>query len=413
MTRENKKWHITTTKNTGIQDFDGVSLYPSAIFRLIGFLKGKAKVIVNTKYENIKQYDGYYVEVDIINIRKHRAFPLISKVNKQGIRDFKNDIKGIVYLDKTSLEDAIKFHNLIPEVDFKIIRGYYFDEGFNTGCKNTIKYLFDVRLQKKKEKNPIQIVYKLLMNTSYGKTIQKPIDNETIIKENYESDTYLKRNHNFIKKYKKTFGDKYVITKIKPIQNHYSHPHIGCQILGMSKRIMNEVMCLAEDNGIRIFYQDTDSMHIETGENYEKLENLKKLFRNKYGRELDGKNLGQFHCDFAFQSSEQLPIAKECYILKKKVYMDKVEVINKVNNENIKEMKYHIRMKGIPTYCVQNPEETYKKLLNNETISFDIYEMAEKNNKPLFEFKYDFTIHKKTKFKRRVKTLGDFEKIIV
>ena len=30
----------------------------------------------------------------------------------------------------------------------------------------------------------------------------------------------------------------------------------------MSKRIMNEVMCLAEDLGIMIYYQDTDSMHI-------------------------------------------------------------------------------------------------------------------------------------------------------
>lgn len=34
----------------------------------------------------------------------------------------------------------------------------------------------------------------------------------------------------------------------------------------MSKRVMNEVMCLAEDNGIDIKYQDTDSMHIETDE---------------------------------------------------------------------------------------------------------------------------------------------------
>ena len=31
----------------------------------------------------------------------------------------------------------------------------------------------------------------------------------------------------------------------------------------MSKRVMNEVMCLAEDNELGIKYQDTDSMHIE------------------------------------------------------------------------------------------------------------------------------------------------------
>lgn len=34
-------------------------------------------------------------------------------------------------------------------------------------------------------------------------------------------------------------------------------------ILDMSKRIMNEVICLAEDLKIKLFYQDTDSIHIE------------------------------------------------------------------------------------------------------------------------------------------------------
>lgn len=34
-------------------------------------------------------------------------------------------------------------------------------------------------------------------------------------------------------------------------------------ILDQSKRLMNEVCCLAEDLGIDIYYTDTDSMHIE------------------------------------------------------------------------------------------------------------------------------------------------------
>lgn len=32
----------------------------------------------------------------------------------------------------------------------------------------------------------------------------------------------------------------------------------------MSKRIMNEVMCLAEDMKINIMYQDTDSMQLDS-----------------------------------------------------------------------------------------------------------------------------------------------------
>ena len=65
-------------------------------------------------------------------------------------------------------------------------------------------------------------------------------------------------------------------------------------ILAMSKRIMNEVMTLAEDLKINVYYQDTDSLHIES----DKLEELRTVFKNKYNRELIGKNLGQFHSDF-------------------------------------------------------------------------------------------------------------------
>ena len=48
----------------------------------------------------------------------------------------------------------------------------------------------------------------------------------------------------------------------KTIEEHYNMVHCGVEILSMSKRIMNEVMCLAEDKGLKIYYQDTDSMHI-------------------------------------------------------------------------------------------------------------------------------------------------------
>ena len=51
-----------------------------------------------------------------------------------------------------------------------------------------------------------------------------------------------------------------------------AYTYIGVMILSISKRIMNEVICTAEDygrspeavgrNGIEIYYQDTDSMHI-------------------------------------------------------------------------------------------------------------------------------------------------------
>ena len=56
--------------------------------------------------------------------------------------------------------------------------------------------------------------------------------------------------------------------------SHYNYCHCGVEILSMSKRIMNEVMCSAEDLDLEIFYQYTDSMHIK----YEEVPILTKDF---------------------------------------------------------------------------------------------------------------------------------------
>ena len=61
--------------------------------------------------------------------------------------------------------------------------------------------------------------------------------------------------------------------------SHYNYCHCGVEMLSMSKRIMNEVMCSAEDLDLKVFYQDTDSMHI----NYDGVEILTKEFKRKYG----------------------------------------------------------------------------------------------------------------------------------
>ena len=88
-------------------------------------------------------------------------------------KNWSNDLVGkICFLDKTGLEDAITFQ----DVDFESIDGYYFDEGFNTKIKEQIKVIFDKRLEAKAAGNDgLQQAYKLLMNSSYGKLIEKTL----------------------------------------------------------------------------------------------------------------------------------------------------------------------------------------------------------------------------------------------
>ena len=81
------------------------------------------------------------------------------------------------------------------------------------------------------------------------------------------------KNFNVLKEARK-FGDKYIIKENIEVLDQSTYNYIGVMILDMSKRIMNEVMCLAEDIGIEIHYTDTDSMHIDKSD----LDRLNKAF---------------------------------------------------------------------------------------------------------------------------------------
>ena len=69
----------------------------------------------------------------------------------------------------------------------------------------------------------------------------------------------------------------------------------GASVLSMSKRIMNEIVCMAEDLGNNVYYQDTDSMHIE----HDKIQQFSEAFQKKYNQEIIGEDfIGCFYNDF-------------------------------------------------------------------------------------------------------------------
>ena len=232
--------------------------------------------------------------------------------------------------------------------------------------------MFQERIKLKKEGNPLQQAYKLILNASYGKLIQKPIKTTKKFHEN-DYRNYVIRNAKIIESYQRINEKLILITMKKSIIQHYTACHLACQVLSMSKRIMNEVMCLAEDNKIKIFYQDTDSMHL-----YDKdVETLGKLFKVEYGRELIGEAMGQFHTDFEVDDDDRdksYPItATESLFIAKKTYIDKLEY--KTKSGEIK-YQFHIRAKGIPSSVIRelddNVMNTYMRLFDNESIEFDL-----------------------------------------
>tara|TARA_R110001592_G_scaffold4067_1_gene22813 strand:+ start:405 stop:3713 length:3309 start_codon:yes stop_codon:yes gene_type:complete len=380
-----------------IADFDAVSEYPSAMFRMEGLLKGKPKILKNKSFEWLKNNsDGFFVKCLCLNEPTiKRAFSVLSIKDEKGIRQFTNNTKGeTYYLDKTSYEDAVEHQGL----DFKIICGYYYNEGRNDKMKGAIRHLFKARLEAKKNKNPIQAIYKLLMNSSYGKNLLKPIESDIKIVKNSNWEKYLSYNYNFITEF--TPLKKGILAKVKKsIGEHFNNVYAGVEILTMSKRILGEVLYTAEDNDIEIFYVDTDSTHM-----YQKdIPKLRKHFNEKYGRELIGKDMGQFHSDFEMNDCKK--VHSNYFIgLGKKCYLDCL--VGEDNKGKIKN-DYHIRMKGISKVAIEDYsdqhnlkiEEIYEKLYEGDKLEFDLLARGK-----AIKFKYnkDLSVSSQRKFKRAV-----------
>ena len=161
---------------------------------------------------------------------------------------------------------------------------------------------------------------------------------------------------------------------------------------------MNEVMCLAYDIGCRIFYTDTDSHFIVKDD----LDKLEKAFAEKYGRELKGKNLCQFHSDFPEVrggTKGEIPYSVHGIFLMKKLYCHKLTDSSGKND-------YVVRGKGLTQESIKAAakryrgiENLYLAMFNGEEVSFDL---AEGN--PSFTFNKDFTVKSNEHFIRKVST---------
>tara|TARA_R100001443_G_scaffold79972_1_gene87055 strand:- start:1816 stop:5178 length:3363 start_codon:yes stop_codon:yes gene_type:complete len=407
MTRDNLKWNIKKI----LDDFDAVSLYPSAMKEMKGFLKGKPKILQSNQLnmEFLNKCDGYFIQIKVNKINKKRHFPLMSNINEDGIRNFTNNITTNQYVCKFSLEDLIEFQ----DIEFDIIDGYYYDEGRNPKEAEITEFLFNRRKELKDQDNPLQEIYKLIMNGYYGKQLQKDFFTKTHFLKGQESyDKFMSKYYNSILKMTElsnhnsnSKNKQFRMETEVGICESYNNCHIGVEILAMSKRLMNRVMCLAEDLDIEIYYQDTDSMHIVRNQ----LPLLEKEFYNKYNKNLIGKKLGQFHSDFDSDilknKGKGTIYSSHGIFLGKKAYVDKLE------KEGCDDEIYHSRMKGVNIESMEylnrknntNMIDIYTDLFNKKSIKFDL---ACEGNKCVMDFNKNFSITTKNEFIREVEFKG-------
>jgi hypothetical protein len=356
-----------------LADYDGVSLYPSAIYRLckeFGLPMGKPKEIETKDKKELDKFDYYMVKIKINKINKFQQLPMVSYKDKDGSLKYVNVIDEPIttYVDMITLADWIEFQ----EIEYEIINGIYFNNGFNKNMGIIIEHLFKERLKHKKAKNEaMQLILKLMMNSSYGKTITKQTYKEKVIVYKKQLDNYIANNFNIIDEVKPLNQYQFMLIQ-NANDNSYNMAHVGVFILSMSKRIMNEVFNTANKLECPLYYTDTDSIHC----NYDDVVKIETQFRKDYNRELTGKNLGQFHIDFDLDGAASEIYSKSAIFLGKKCYIDKLES----KDENGKTITgYHYRMKGVNVQGIKHCADTHF-----EGDVFEVYKHLSEGNEQEF-----------------------------
>lgn len=397
MTRGNNAYKMDNIK---IDDIDACSLYPSAMSKL-SIPKGAPLKKENPTREWLENglkdgtINAAIVRITITDIGQTLQFPLICERDKNGVVQYENYVGGEMVVDDVQLLEMIKWQ----KIDYTIHECLYWNKGVSTKIQGVIRYLYEKRKEAKQQKSSIEQVYKLIMNSSYGKCIEMTHPYETVIVEGKNYINHLFQNYTNIQRIDEIASfdreiinnpmkeedvdttRQYIFREYKQYDNFFVPTMIGVRILSMSKKLMNEVMVPAELSGIIIFYQDTDSMHVIASQ-VPLLEDAWRQFNNKGPEEkLIGNDLCQFHSDFEPINGKPTQSCGSIF-LGKKMYIDKLVPKEDMFSEQI---KYMTRLKGIPRASMMNSDiegfsvndekklwRIYEKLFEGESIEFEL-----------------------------------------
>lgn len=364
-----------------IVDQDEVGLYWAAKVSCGGYPMGPPKILPEGQQE-IMHYDAFFVDIVVTAVKKELAFPCvcIPTINAKGyeINEWTNELCGkTLRVGKRMLQSMIEF----MQIEYEVVRGYYFDEGLNNAIKAVIEDLFESRMALKQAGNPAQTVLKLHGNAAYGYTAKKPVETETEYIPLNQINAYVLNWHNDIQEIVVMPNGEFRVTKYKSIIDQQNAIHVANTILDWSKYIMDKVFsCI---NTKYAYYTDTDSIHLQKKE----AEKAAVRYREKYGADLFGDWLGQMNSDFEFKGTlikENGKLKRNNHKAKgqirgkrflgigKKTYLDILEDISG-------QVAYHVRMKGVPVNCIIDKVNDdydgdivalYEDLMRGEEVTF-------------------------------------------
>lgn len=304
-----------------IKILDINSLYPSAIIRILkdfgGFPAGMMKLLSVDDFTDIWGSDKYFLgRFKILKVGRRLDLPFIRSVQGDKIV-YTNDPPAdeVFFIDRVTLEDWVEWH----EVEFEFLGGVYY-ESMNSSpefCKIIKKY-FDAKSKYKREgKQALCSMVKLIINSAYGKMGQKSIFESTKLKDVDTLRRMLARGDEF-NSIEYVSEEQVLVTKSEDSDSTRMPNIVAVLTLSMSRRIMNEIMGIAQVNGYVVYYTDTDSIHVRA----EDVEPIRELCRVKYGREVIGNDESQMHNDFSIEHDVDAVGVKAIYCGPKCYFID-------------------------------------------------------------------------------------------
>jgi len=144
----------------------------------------------------------------------------------------------------------------------RVIHGLGFNGSVKNPFANYVDHFYNTRLKAKANgQNTIDSLCKLLLNSIYGKTVTRDIEEKYIITSKREF--ALHKNDHTVKDFD-FLSNGQVLMKIEERGKSFFPSQFGSYILAHSRRVMNDIVHAIDGfNTFKIWYTDTDSLYID------------------------------------------------------------------------------------------------------------------------------------------------------
>ena len=248
-----------------IIDIDINSSYGSAIVAMGGIPKGKPQPFTSSIPQDSTVW---FAQIHIHSVKcklSNDPFPLIKH-------------EGLIFTNSIVFNQILRYY----DVQYEIINGYSFNQGFNSNICTLVTDLYSNRLKYPQYSK----TFKFLISTLFGRSLFSESPIKTISCTEQDLHKTLARVGARLFSYKSKRGGKYEVNYIKSFNFSYCIPQFGSLILSQGKvSIYNIVYGILK--GQNVYRINTDSIIMD----YE-------AFTKNNLSQLIGEGLGKFKIEF-------------------------------------------------------------------------------------------------------------------